>query len=146
MTFYSNSAEETEKIGSLFARSLKGTEVIALYGDMGAGKTTFVRGMAEFFGIKDMVSSPTFSIINEYDCKKFKIYHFDMYRITSWEGLESTGFFDYLGTGVIIVEWSENIEAALPKGFIKVTIQKGNGENERRIEIEGIKINENASC
>ncbi len=146
MIFLSSSAEETEKIGSLLAQNLKGNEVIALYGEMGAGKTTFVRGMAEQLGIKDSVSSPTFSIINEYDCAKFKVYHFDMYRVTNWDSLESTGFFDYLDTGVMIIEWSENIENALPKDIIKVTIQKESDENRRKIEIEGIELLEDSSC
>ena len=136
MVFFSNSAEDTEKIGGLLARNLKGKEAIALYGDMGAGKTTFVRGMARQLDIEDVVSSPTFSIINEYDCGKFKIYHFDMYRVMNLENLESTGFFDYLDTGVIIIEWSENIEDALPKDIIKVTIQKEEDENKRKIFIE----------
>ena len=112
--FLSNSAIETENLARKFASKLKGNEVIAFYGDLGAGKTAFTRGVADFFGLKDEVSSPTFALVNEYSSEKVKIYHFDMYRINTLEDLESTGFFDYLGRGIILVEWSENIKEYLP--------------------------------
>lgn len=130
MEFKSNSVLKTEEIAKNLASSFKGNEIIALYGDLGVGKTAFTRGIADYFGIKDEVSSPTFSIVNEY-CGKFKIYHFDMYRITNFEELESTGFFDYIGNGIIIIEWSENIESELPKDLIKVRISKI--ENDSRL-------------
>ena len=95
--FLSNSALETENLARKFASKLKGNEVIAFYGDLGAGKTAFTRGVADFFGLKDEVSSPTFALVNEYSSEKVRIYHFDMYRINTFEDLESTGFFDYLG-------------------------------------------------
>ncbi|MBQ5565341.1 MAG: tRNA (adenosine(37)-N6)-threonylcarbamoyltransferase complex ATPase subunit type 1 TsaE, partial [Clostridia bacterium] len=82
---------------------------------------------------------PTFAIVNEYKTK-FNIYHFDMYRITGWDDLYSTGFFDYLDTGILIVEWSENIENALPDNAIKINIKKGNTDNERIFEIEGLNL------
>ena len=120
--FLSNSAIETENLARKFASKLKGNEVIAFYGDLGAGKTAFTRGVADFFGLKDEVSSPTFALVNEYSSEKAKIYHFDMYRINTLEDLESTGFFDYLGRGIILVEWSENIKEYLPEDLIEIKI------------------------
>lgn len=135
-TFHSNSYEETEKIGESLAGKLKGTEIIALYGGLGAGKTAFTRGLAKGLGVDDGVSSPTFALVNEYS-GKYNIYHFDMYRIDSWEDLYSTGFFDYMDNGVMVIEWSENIENALPDNHIKVTIEKTDDENKRIITVEG---------
>ena len=141
MKIISNSALDTEKIGKDLAKTLKGNEIIALYGDLGVGKTAFTRGIADYFGVKDEVSSPTFSIVNEYAADKFSLYHFDMYRIKTVEDLESTGFFEYLGNNILVIEWSENIEDYLPKDIIKVTINKinsesDNNENQRIITIE----------
>lgn len=141
MKIISNSALDTEKIGKDLAKTLKGNEIIALYGDLGVGKTAFTRGIADYFGVKDEVSSPTFSIVNEYAADKFSLYHFDMYRIKTVEDLESTGFFEYLGNNILVIEWSENIEDYLPKDIIKVTIKKinsesDNNENKRIITIE----------
>lgn len=142
--FLSNSAIETENLARKFASKLKGNEVIAFYGDLGAGKTAFTRGVADFFGLKDEVSSPTFALVNEYSSEKAKIYHFDMYRINTLEDLESTGFFDYLGRGIILVEWSENIKEYLPEDLIEIKISK-TGEISREIEIIGGDFNENFS-
>ena len=144
MEIFSNSPMDTEKIGKNLAKTLKGNEIIALYGDLGVGKTAFTRGIADYFGMKNQVSSPTFAIVNEYTTDKFNLYHFDMYRITSFEDLESTGFFDYMGNNVLIIEWSENIENYLLKDIIKVTINKinsesDNNEDQRIIIIEGAK-------
>lgn len=137
MVYKSCSVEETEKIAFELSEKLNGTEVIAMYGDLGAGKTAFTRGLVKGFEIEDSVSSPTFSLVNEY-IGDFPVYHFDMYRIDSWEDLYSIGFFDYMGNGLIVIEWSENIEGALPDDVIKVTITKGVSNDERIIEIEGI--------
>lgn len=130
------STEETEKIGAKLAKKLKGNEVIALYGGMGAGKTAFVRGLSRELGVINEVSSPTFAIVHEYS-GKYKIYHFDMFRVESWEDLYSTGFFDYIDNGILIIEWSENIESAIPESALKITIKIEN-ESERTILIEGI--------
>ncbi len=140
MKFYSESSSQTENLGKQIASKLKGNEVIAFYGDLGAGKTTLTRGIADFFNLKNKVCSPTFAILNEYESSKVRLYHFDMYRIASLEDLESTGFFDYLGEGVFIIEWSENIDKYLPKQTIKIKIEK-NGENSRIITIEGADLN-----
>ena len=110
----SHSADETEQIGEKIAKQLHGTEVIALFGGLGMGKTAFTRGLARALGVDDGVSSPTFALVNEYS-GKYNIYHFDMYRVNSWDDLYSTGFFDYIDNGILVIEWSENIEGALPE-------------------------------
>lgn len=133
----SHSCAETEKLGENLAKKLKGTEIIAMFGNLGAGKTAFTRGVCQGLNVKNSVSSPTFAIVNEYH-GKYDIYHFDMYRITSMEDLYSTGYFDYLDNGIIIIEWSENIESILPENAIKVNINYGLEETERIIQIEGV--------
>ncbi|MBR1730808.1 MAG: tRNA (adenosine(37)-N6)-threonylcarbamoyltransferase complex ATPase subunit type 1 TsaE [Ruminococcus sp.] len=135
--FISKSVEQTEQFAEEFSKGLNGTEIIAMYGELGAGKTAFARGLSKGLGVEDVVSSPTFAIVNEYQ-GIYPIYHFDMYRIESWNDLDSIGFFDYIGNGVIIIEWSENIEGALPDDVIKVNIIKTDDENERIIKIEGV--------
>ena len=135
----SKSTEDTEKIGELIAEKLCGNEVIALFGGLGMGKTAFTRGLCRGLGVNDGVSSPTFALVNEYH-GKYNIYHFDMYRVTSWEDLYSTGFFDYLDNGVLVIEWSENIENALPDDYISVEIKKGENDDDRIIKIEGIEL------
>ena len=142
MTKYiSNSAEDTERFAERLSASLKGTEVIALFGGLGMGKTAFTRGLCRGLGITEGVSSPTFALVNEYR-GKFPVYHFDMYRVTSWEDLYSTGFFDYLDNGVLVIEWSENIEGALPEDAVRITMSRGEHENQRIFETEGVAINE----
>ena len=133
--YNSFSYDETLDIGVRLASNLKGNEVIALFGGLGMGKTALTTGIAKGFGAENCVSSPTFAIVNEYHGKA-AIYHFDMYRVNTWDDLYSTGFFDYLGNGVIIIEWSENIENALPDEYIKISIEKGSSENERIFTVE----------
>ena len=137
--FKSDSLKKTEELGCKIAASLQGSEVIAYFGGLGLGKTTLTRAIAEALGTEDDVSSPTFAIVNEYH-SKYNIYHFDMYRVDNWDDLYSTGFFDYLDTGIIIVEWSENIENALPDNTIRINISKGDSETERIFEIEGLEL------
>ena len=136
--FISSSASETENIGKKLAKKLKGTEVISLFGGLGAGKTAFTRGLSEGLGFEDGVSSPTFALVHEYE-GKFPIFHFDMYRVTTYDDLYSTGFFDYIGNGILVIEWSENIEGVLPNDAIRITI-KPLSENEREITISGVDI------
>ena len=135
--FITNSAEETEQLGERIASKLKGTEVIALFGGLGMGKTAFTRGLARGLGADDVVSSPTFALVNEYS-GRVPVYHFDMYRVASWDDLYSTGFFDYLDTGVLVIEWSENIEGALPENALRITISRGENDNQRIFDIEGV--------
>ena len=135
----SKSTEDTEKIGELIAEKLCGNEIIALFGGLGMGKTAFTRGLCRGLGVNDGVSSPTFALVNEYH-GKYNIYHFDMYRVTSWEDLYSTGFFEYIDNGVLVFEWIENIEGALPENAIRINISKGDSDDERTFEIEGVDI------
>lgn len=136
--FISSSASETENIGKKLAQKLKGNEVIALFGGLGAGKTAFTRGLSAGLDFEDGVSSPTFALVHEYE-GKFPIFHFDMYRVTNYDDLYSTGFFDYIGNGILVIEWSENIENVIPDDAIKVII-KPLSENEREITISGVGI------
>ncbi|MBQ0098133.1 MAG: tRNA (adenosine(37)-N6)-threonylcarbamoyltransferase complex ATPase subunit type 1 TsaE [Oscillospiraceae bacterium] len=133
----SKSVIETENIAEKISSFLKGDEVIALFGDLGAGKTAFTRGLARGLGFCDGVSSPTFAIINEYNAR-YSIYHFDMYRIKSEDDLYSTGYYDYLHNGIVVIEWSENIEEYLEKDCIKISLSYGKKENEREIKIYGM--------
>lgn len=138
--FITNREAETEKLGEKLARHLTGGEVIAFTGDLGAGKTCFTRGLARGLGFKGSVTSPTFAIINEYSGGRLNLYHFDMYRVTGWEDLYSTGYFDYLDAGgVIAAEWSENITSALPQNTIYVSIEKICDEA-RKITITGVDL------
>ena len=137
--FITNSAEETEQLGERIASKLKGMEVIALFGGLGMGKTAFTRGLARGLGADDVVSSPTFALVNEYS-GRVPVYHFDMYRVTSWDDLYSTGFFDYLDTGVLVIEWSEKIEGALPENALRITISRGESDNQRIFDIEGVTL------
>ncbi len=127
----------TESLGERIAQVLKGTEQIALFGDLGAGKTAFTRGVCRGLGIIDGVSSPTFALVNAYQ-GKFPVYHFDMYRITSVDDLFAIGFYDYADTGVLIIEWSENIESELDEDAIRIRITKCEKEDQRVFEIEGL--------
>ena len=131
------SPRQTEELGAKLASVLKGREMIAMFGDLGAGKTAFTRGLCAGLGISDGVCSPTFAIVNAYS-GKYPVYHFDMYRITDADDLFATGYYDYIGNGVIIIEWSENIESELEPDCIRIRISKTGSENERIFEIEGL--------
>lgn len=135
-TIHTNSTQETEAAGEALATTLHGGCVIAFSGGMGMGKTAFVRGLARGLGLNAEVASPTFALVHEYGGKP-PLYHFDMYRVDTWDSLYSTGFFDYLDAGgILAVEWSENIEGALPEDSIHVNFRRGAAENERIITIE----------
>lgn len=123
--FVSNSAADTFEIGRRLADCLKGGEVIAMEGDLGMGKTCLTSGIAAGLGYTGETSSPTFALVNEYIGGRLPLYHFDMYRVEGWEDLYSTGFFDYLESGgVLAVEWSENIAAALPDNTLHIVISR----------------------
>ena len=140
----STSCEQTEQLGEKLAKTLSGTEIIAMFGNLGAGKTAFTRGLCRGLGVTNNVCSPTFAIVNEYE-GKFRVFHFDMYRVSTLDDLHSTGYFDYLDAGVLVIEWSENIENILPEDAIRVTIKYGTAENERIICVEGANLSENFS-
>ncbi len=136
-TYETHSPEETERLGEALGQLLRGDEVIAFTGGLGMGKTALVRGLARGLGSPAEVSSPTFALVNQYDGGRAPLYHFDMYRIRGWDDLYSTGFFDFLGTGVLAIEWSENIAAALPDNTIYIKIQRGKADSDRVIQVHG---------
>lgn len=135
------STEETERIGTELAALIEKNNLprfVALYGDLGVGKTAFIRGFSAFASPGSNVKSPTFTLVNEYKNGKIPVFHFDMYRIEDDDSLYSIGFYDYLDRGICLTEWTENIEFALPDEYIKVTITKNDMENtdSRHIEAE----------
>ena len=136
MTYETNSPEETERVGAALGRIVRPGTVIAYRGGLGAGKTAFTRGLARGLGYTDIVTSPTYTIVNEYLGGRLPLFHFDMYRLSSPDDLWDIGWEDYLDRGgVCCVEWSENVADAL-EDPITVTIDKL-GENSRRITLEG---------
>lgn len=139
MKLESRSPEETEETGFRLGRLLKSKDVVALYGDLGAGKTTLVRGIARAFGIDGRdVTSASFTIIAEYPAGK-PFYHIDLYRVENTADLEGTGIWDCLGSeAVCVVEWAERLAGVEAGITVKVTIAGGSGEDERLIAIEGI--------
>lgn len=143
--FYTKSTVETERLAENIAGRLSPC-VIAMTGDLGAGKTAFTRGLARGLGFCGEVSSPTFAIVHEYLGGRLPLYHFDMYRISGWEDLYSCGYFDYIEQKCIIsVEWSENITAALPDSHVTVDIRRGERECDRIITVGGVDV-EDISC
>ena len=138
ISFISESTADTEAFAEKLAKKLSGGTVIAFFGGLGAGKTSFTRGLARGMGINADVSSPTFAIVNDYGGKP-PLVHFDMYKVESWDDLYSSGFFDYYDMGAILcTEWSENIENALPENTVRVRFEKGENENESFITVEGV--------
>ena len=136
MEFITNSPAETESIGVTLGQRLKPGTVIAYRGDLGAGKTAFTRGLARGLGCREIVTSPTYTIVNEYLGGRIPLFHFDMYRLHSSDDLWDIGWDDYLERGgVCAAEWSENVADAM-EDPIYITIEK-NGEESRRITIEG---------
>ena len=137
MTEYiSNSTEETEEIASRLAKELKKGDFVAMFGDLGVGKTAFVRGLARVLAPKASVKSPTYTVVNEYRGDEYKLFHFDVYRIEDDDDLYSIGFYDYVRKGISVCEWSENIPWAIPEGARRVTIERlPDDVNKRRITI-----------
>ena len=133
--FVTHSYEETLQMAADFAKTVKKGTVIGFIGGLGKGKTAFTSGFVKGLGINADVSSPTFAICNEYIGNDCRVYHFDMYRIESWDDLYSTGFFDYIDSGAyILAEWSENVFGALPDDSVIIEIEKL-GDNDRRFKI-----------
>ena len=137
--FHTQSVEETEGVGCALARLLDAGKphFIAMYGDLGVGKTAFVRGLASVLAPSARVKSPTYTVVNKYDGGILPLYHLDVYRINDEDELYSIGFDDYVNTGICVVEWSENIPESIPSDAIYVRIEK-EGENfeKRKITIE----------
>ena len=131
--YISDSAEETEKIGAEFAKLLRPSDFVAMFGDLGAGKTAFVRGAMKVLAPNAPVQSPTYTIVNEYPAK-IPVYHFDMYRIDDEDSLYSIGYYDYLENGgICFAEWCEKIEPYLPERYYTVTIRKSPENPDRRL-------------
>ena len=136
MDFITNSPEETEAVGAALGKILQPGTILAYRGDLGAGKTAFTRGLARGLGYCEPVTSPTYTIVNEYLGGRLPLFHFDMYRLASSDDLWDIGWEDYLERGgICAVEWSENVDDAM-ENAVYITIHK-TGEECRRIEIEG---------
>ena len=142
---YTSNVSETEAVGASLAKRILSDPslppFVALYGDLGVGKTAFVRGFASVIAPAALVRSPTFALVNEYRGKEQQLFHFDMYRIESEDDLDSIGFYDYLDRrGICLVEWSERIPYALPDDLLRVTIEKDDARHadHRRITLERI--------
>ena len=138
MEFEVNSIEETTKLGKELGKILNPGDIICLTGDLGTGKTHITKGISEGLGITDNITSPTFTIVNEYDSGRLKLYHFDVYRVSDPDEIYAIGFDDYIfGDGVSIIEWANYIEEILPKEYLHIYITKdlSKGENYRKITI-----------
>lgn len=135
--FYSAGETDTEIIAREIALSCRSGDFLALYGEMGSGKTVFMRGFVGALIPQARVSSPTYAILNVYEGDSVTVNHFDMYRITSEEDLYSTGFEEVIQNGITVCEWSENIEEYLPEHYIRIVFYK-EGDNSRRITLERV--------
>ena len=140
-TIITHSPEETRALGARLARLLQPGAVVAFTGDLGAGKTAFISGMAQGLDIPERVTSPTFTIVNEYEGGRLPLFHFDMYRLGSADELFHIGWEDYLARGgVCAVEWSENVAEAIEEDAVRVDIARGEDDNSRVIRVEGVQL------
>ena len=141
MEWITNSEQETEQLGQRLGRALRAGTVIAYTGDLGAGKTAFTRGLARGLEIPERVTSPTFTIVNEYEGGRLPLFHFDMYRLGGADELYDIGWEDYLVRGgVCAVEWSENVDEALEEDTIRIDIRRGEEDHQRSITINGVEL------
>ena len=139
MKIISNSENETKLIGKKFAENLKKGDVIVLTGELGSGKTKFTEGVLQFFELDDEISSPTFTIVNEYSNDKTTIYHFDVYRLENEDEFFAIGGEEYFEKGICFIEWGEQIENALPNKYIKIRFNRVfEDDDKREIIIEEI--------
>ena len=146
MTVITRSAKETEEFAYQLAGQIKAGTVLAFFGDLGTGKTTFTKGLARGLGVSDPVTSPTYTIVNEYQAESAELIHFDMYRLKDARELFEIGWEDYLSRGAVIaMEWSENVEDALGPDVLRVYMEKI-GDCERKIEIVGLDEKEGNPC
>ena len=135
--FISKSEQDTIEFASKIASKLQAKDIVVLSGELGCGKTKFVQGILKYFGLENEISSPTFTIVNEYDTLHFPIYHFDVYRLSDIDEFYAMGGEEYFEKGLCLIEWGEIIQDALPDSYIKITFQKDNGnENIRKLKIE----------
>ena len=139
MIFESFTPEDTFTIGKKLAETVRPGEIYTLNGDLGVGKTVFTKGLAAGLGIKEPVTSPTFTILQEYESGRLPLYHFDVYRIGDPEEMDEIGYEDYFyGHGICLIEWAELIEELIPEGAISITIEKDleKGFDYRKITVE----------
>lgn len=129
----SNSVNETLEFAKEIAGKLNKDDVIVLTGDLGSGKTKFVEGILDYFGLKDEISSPTFTIVNEYQKDDIKIFHFDVYRLENEDEFYAIGGEEYFGKGICLIEWGEIIEDALPKNCKRITFSRDLENEDRRV-------------
>ena len=141
MERYSASERETEALGEALVERLSPGAVVAFTGDLGAGKTAFVRGMAKGLDIPQRVTSPTFTIVNEYEGGRLPLFHFDLYRLGSSDELFDIGWEDFLRRGgICAVEWSENVADALEPDTVFIDIRRGEGPEDRVITVKGVEL------
>lgn len=139
MEYISNSEMDTIKLGQKIASQLKKGDIIILLGDLGSGKTKLTEGILSYFGLQNEISSPTFTIVNEYDTEKLKIFHFDLYRLADIDEFFAIGGEEYFEKGASIIEWGEMLEGYIPKKYLKLEFSRDNvNENRRIIKIENI--------
>lgn len=127
------SETETKEVAKQIASKLNKNSVIVLNGELGAGKTKFTEGLLSYFGLENEISSPTFTIVNEYKNEKATIYHFDVYRLSDIDEFYAIGGEEYFSKGICIIEWGEIIQEALPQNYIKINIEKDEQDIEKRI-------------
>ena len=139
MKYISNSEKDTIELGKKIASQLQIGDIIILSGDLGSGKTKLTEGILTYFNLQDEISSPTFTIVNEYDTEKIKIFHFDVYRLTDVDEFFAIGGEEYFEKGASIIEWGELIEDYIPQRYLKLEFSRDNvNENQRLINIENI--------
>lgn len=137
--FMSKSEKDTIDFASKFASTLNKNSIVVLSGDLGSGKTKFTQGILRYFNLEKEISSPTFTIVNEYNGKDFNIYHFDLYRLSDIDEFYAMGGEEYLNSGLCIFEWGEMIENILPKGYIKVSFSRDlDNPDFRKIDITNL--------
>lgn len=135
--FISHSEDETKKFAKKLASNSKKGDIIVLSGELGSGKTKFTEGFLEYFNLQDELSSPTFTIVNEYDTPDFPIYHFDVYRLEDIDEFYAIGGDEYFSNGVCIIEWGEKIEEILPESYLKISFTRDfEDSNTRTLNIE----------
>ena len=138
-TFVAKNEQDTIDFAEKFAKKLKVGDIIVLSGELGSGKTKFVQGVLKHFGLEDEISSPTFTIVNEYNAGEINIYHFDVYRLEDSDEFYAMGGDELFSTGICLIEWGEMIEDILPKPYTKITFSKNDDDvNYRKLKIDTI--------
>lgn len=134
-SFISNSENDTKQFSKKLAKILKKGDILVLTGELGCGKTKFTEGILSYFGLENEISSPTFTIVNEYKKDNINIYHFDVYRLSDSEEFYAIGGEEYFDNGICIIEWGEIIKDALPNEYLEIKFSKENDDNQRKISL-----------